>query len=108
MVTHLLVGKAWVTEKTSSLRAYSAFWRSPKGLYLSYHCGILISEESGQGLPMCQVRFSPPAHESQLLVRHEAASTVLGCLHLYQYVGKGQVSRYRAVSDDHTCAISLG
>lgn len=31
----------------------------------------------------------------------------LGCLQLCRHVGKGQVSRYRAVSDDHTCAISL-
>lgn len=69
VMTHLLVGKAWVTEKTCSQRAYNAFWRRPKGLHLSYRCGKRISEQPGRGLPTCQARLPPPAHESQLLVR---------------------------------------
>lgn len=69
VVIHFLVGKAWVTEKTCSQRASSAFWRRPKGLHLSYHCGKRISEEPGRGLPTCQAGLPPPAHESQLRVR---------------------------------------
>lgn len=32
----------------------------------------------------------------------------LGCLQLFQHVGEGQVSRYKAGSDTCACAVSLG
>lgn len=81
---HLLVGKAWVAEKTSRSKARSDF-RSLKGLPLSYHHGKFISEEPGQaGAAQGQARFPPPAHESQLLVRgrgsHHGVEAVCSCV----------------------------
>lgn len=36
VMSHLLVGKAWITEKPSGPRAYNAVCRGPREFHLSY------------------------------------------------------------------------